>query len=150
MSAALTQNQPVISVDTKKKELAGPFKNNGRQWRPQGSPEEVRAHDFLIPELGRAVLYGIYDLAANAGWVSVGMDHDTAAFAVNAIRRWWQEIGCLRYPTADYLTITADGGGGNGSRVKLWKRELQALANELGIKIIVHHLPPGECPNFCV
>jgi hypothetical protein len=143
VSTALTQHQPVISVDTKKKELVGPFKNNGRQWRPQGSPEEVWVHDFLIPELGRAVPYGIYDLAANAGWVSVGVDHDTAAFAVNAIRRWWREIGRVRYPEADYLTITADGGGSNGSRVKLWKRELQALANELGIKIIVHHLPPG-------
>jgi hypothetical protein len=143
VSAAMAANQPVISVDTKKKELVGRFKNNGREWRPQGSPEEVRVHDFLIKELGRAVPYGIYDLAANAGWVSVGMNHDTAAFAVNAIRRWWQEIGHLRYPEAEYLTITADGGGSNGSRVKLWKRELQALADELGIKIAVHHLPPG-------
>jgi len=133
----------VISVDTKKKELVGNFKNNGREWRPCGSPEEVRVHDFLIKELGRAVPYGIYDLTANAGWVSVGMNHDTSAFAVNAIRRWWCEIGRILYPDARYLTITADGGGSNGSRVKLWKRELQALANELGIRIVVHHLPPG-------
>jgi hypothetical protein len=143
VSAALAARQPVISVDTKKKELVGPFKNNGREWRPQGSPEEVRVHDFLIKELGRAVPYGVYDLAANAGWVSVGMNHDTAAFAVNAIRRWWLEIGGALYPAAKCLTITADGGGSNGSRVRLWKRELQALANELGIKITVHHLPPG-------
>ena len=143
VSAALAANQPVISVDTKKKELVGPFKNHGRQWRPQGRPEAVRVHDFLIPQLGRAVPYGIYDLAANAGWVSVGMNHDTAAFAVNAIRRWWHEISRVRYPGANYLTITADGGGSNGSRVRLWKRELQTLANELGIHIIVHHLPPG-------
>ena len=143
VTEAMAANQPVISVDTKKKELVGNFKNNGREWRPKGSPEEVRVHDFLIKELGRAVPYGIYDLAANAGWVSVGMNHDTAAFAVNAIRRWWQEIGRVRYPEAKCLTITADGGGSNGSRVKLWKRELQTLANELGIKITVHHLPPG-------
>jgi hypothetical protein len=143
VTAAMAANQPVISVDTKKKELVGNFKNNGREWRPQGNPEEVRVHDFLIKELGRAVPYGIYDLAANAGWVSVGMNHDTAAFAVNSIRRWWQEIGRARYPDTKGLTITADGGGSNGSRVKLWKRELQALANELGIKITVHHLPPG-------
>ena len=143
VAAAMAAQQPVISVDTKKKELIGNFKNNGREWRPQGNPEEVRVHDFLIKELGRAVPYGIYDLAANAGWVSVGMNHDTAAFAVNAIRRWWQEIGRVRYPAAKYLTITADGGGSNGSRVKLWKRELQILANELGIQIAVHHLPPG-------
>ena len=143
VAEAMAANQPVISVDTKKKELVGNFKNNGREWRPKGNPEEVRVHDFLIKELGRAVPYGIYDLAANAGWVSVGMNHDTSAFAVNAIRRWWQEIGRVRYPEAKCLTITADGGGSNGSRVKLWKRELQALANELGIKITVHHLPPG-------
>lgn len=143
VTAAMAANQPVISVDTKKKELVGNFKNNGREWRPQGNPAEVRVHDFLIKELGRVVPYGIYDLAANAGWVSVGMNHDTAAFAVNSIRRWWQEIGRARYPETKGLTITADGGGSNGSRVKLWKRELQALANELGIKITVHHLPPG-------
>jgi hypothetical protein len=133
----------VISVDTKKKELVGPFRNPGREWRPQGTPEQVRVHDFLIAELGRAVPYGVYDLAANAGWVSVGVDHDTAAFAVQTIRRWWQEVGRPRYPDAKRLTITADGGGSNGSRVRLWKRELQRLADELGIEITVHHLPPG-------
>ena len=143
VSEALAAGQPVISVDTKKKELAGPFRNPGRAWRPQGTPEEVRVHDVLIEELGRAVPYGVYDLAANAGRVSVGMDHDTAAFAVQAIRRWWQEAGQPRYPTAKRLVITADGGGSNGSRVRLWKRELQRLANELGLGISVHHLPPG-------
>jgi hypothetical protein len=143
VAIALADGQAVISVDTKKKELVGPFKNNGREWRPEGSPEEVRVHDFLVPELGRAVPYGVYDLAANAGWVSVGMNHDTAAFAVNTIRRWWLEVGRVRYPEAEYLVITADGGGSNGSRVKLWKRELQQLANELGLRIAVHHLPPG-------
>src|SRR5829696_2014444 len=143
VSAALSEQQPVISVDTKKKELVGDFRNGGREWHPQGQPEEVRVHDFLIKELGRAVPYGIYDLAANAGWVSVGMDHDTAAFAVQTIRRWWHEIGHVRYPGAKRLVITADGGGSNGSRVRLWKRELQGLATELGIDIMVHHLPPG-------
>ena len=143
VTGALAEGQPVISVDTKKKELVGDFKNNGRTWRPQGDPEEVRVHDFLIKDLGRAVPYGIYDLAANAGWVGVGMDHDTSAFAVNTIRRWWSEVGRLRYPDAKRLVITADGGGSNGSRVRLWKVELQALAIELGIAIEVHHLPPG-------
>jgi hypothetical protein len=133
----------VISVDTKKKELVGDFKNAGQTWRPQGEPEEVRVHDFLIKELGWAVPYGIYDLAANAGWVSVGMSCDTAAFAVQTIRRWWTEIGGARYPDATRLVITADGGGSNGSRVRLWKRELQHLADELDIEIAVHHLPPG-------
>jgi len=143
VSEALAAGQPVISVDTKKKELVGPFRNPGREWRPQGTPEQVRVHDVLIEELGRAVPYGVYDLAANAGWVSVGVDHDTAAFAVQAIRRWWQEAGQPRHPTAKRLVITADGGGSNGSRVRLWKRELQRLANELGLEISVHHLPPG-------
>lgn len=143
VKAALAEGQPVISVDTKKKELVGDFKNNGRDWRPKGDPEEVRVHDFLIEELGRAVPYGVYDLAANAGWVSVGMDHDTSTFAVNTIRRWWIEVGRPRYPAAKRLVITADGGGSNGSRVRLWKVELQNLANELGIDIEVHHLPPG-------
>jgi hypothetical protein len=143
VTTALAAQQPVISVDTKKKELVGDFKNAGREWRPQGEPEAVRVHDFLIKELGRAVPYGIYDLAANAGWVSVGMNHDTAAFAVQSIRRWWQDIGCKRYPAAKRLTITCDGGGSNGSRVRLWKLELQKLASELDIDITVHHLPPG-------
>jgi hypothetical protein len=140
---ALGAKQPVISVDTKKKELVGDFKNAGREWRPQGMPEAVRVHDFLIKELGRAVPYGVYDLAANAGWVCVGMDNDTAEFAVQTIRRWWYETGRNRYRGAKYLVITADGGGSNGSRVRLWKRELQRLANEIGIEIKVHHLPPG-------
>jgi hypothetical protein len=140
---ALAAKQPVISVDTKKKELVGDFKNAGREWRPKGQPEEVRVHDFLIKELGRAVPYGIYDLAANAGWVSVGMDNDTAAFSVQTIRRWWYSLGRVRYPDAKYLVITADGGGSNGSRVRLWKRELHRLASEIGIDIMVHHLPPG-------
>jgi hypothetical protein len=140
---ALAEQQPVISVDTKKKELVGDFRNNGREYRPQGNPEEVRVHDFLIKELGRAVPYGVYDLAANSGWVSVGVDHDTAAFAVNSIRQWWLTVGRARYPQASRLLITADGGGSNGSRVRLWKRELQKLANELGIDIVVSHLPPG-------
>ncbi len=143
VKAALAAGQPVISVDTKKKELVGDFKNAGQAWRPQGEPEEVRVHDFLIKELGRAVPYGVYDLAANAGWVSVGVNHDTAAFAVQTIRRWWAEVGSTRYPEARRLVITADGGGSNGSRVRLWKRELQRLADELGIEIAVHHLPPG-------
>jgi DDE family transposase len=143
VTAALAEQQPVISVDTKKKELVGDFRNNGREYRPQGNPEEVRVHDFLIKELGRAVPYGIYDLAANSGWVSVGVDHDTAAFAVNSIRQWWQAVGRARYPNASRLLITADGGGSNGSRVRLWKCELQKLANELGLDIVVSHLPPG-------
>ena len=140
---ALAAKQPVISVDTKKKELVGDFKNAGREWRPKGRPEDVRVHDFLIKELGRAVPYGIYDLAANAGWVSVGMDNDTAAFSVQTIRRWWYSVGQVRYPDAKSLVITADGGGSNGSRVRLWKRELHRLASEIGIDIMVHHLPPG-------
>jgi hypothetical protein len=143
VSGALAAGQPAISIDTKKKELVGDFKNLGREWRPQGDPEAVRVHDFLIRELGRAVPYGIYDLAANAGWVSVGIDHDTAEFAVQTLRTWWYGVGAKRYPDARYLTITADGGGSNGSRVRLWKRELQGLADELGIDIRVHHLPPG-------
>jgi hypothetical protein len=143
VTAALAAQEPLISVDTKKKALVGDVKNVGREWRPQGEPEQVRVHDFLIKELGRAVPYGIYDLAANAGWVSVGMNHDTSAFAVQTIRRWWHDVGGKRYPGAKRLTITCDGGGSNGSRVRLWKLELQKLANELGIEITVHHLPPG-------
>jgi hypothetical protein len=143
VTAALAEQQPVISVDTKKKELVGDFRNTGREYRLQGNPEEVRVHDFLIKELGRAVPYGVYDLAANSGWVSVGVDHDTAAFAVNSIRQWWLTVGRARYPKASRLLITADGGGSNGSRVRLWKRELQKLANEFGIDIVVSHLPPG-------
>jgi transposase len=143
VQAALAAEEPAVSVDTKKKELVGDFKNAGRELRPKGDPEPVRVHDFKIPELGRAVPYGVYDIAGNAGWVSVGIDHDTASFAVNAIRRWWQSMGQARYPTARSLLVTADCGGSNGSRVRLWKRELQALANELGLAITVCHLPPG-------
>jgi hypothetical protein len=143
VKSAMAENQPVISVDTKKKELVGDFQNAGRAWLPQGDPEEVRVHDFLIKQLGRAVPYGIYDLAANAVWVSVGIDNDTAAFAVQTLRNWWRDVGRIRYPNAKRLLITADGGGSNGSRVQLWKRELQRLAIELGIEIEVHHLPPG-------
>ncbi len=143
VAAALATDQPAISVDTKKKELIGDFKNSGREYQPTGSPEPVRVHDFIDPELGRAAPYGIYDITDNKGWVSVGIDHDTAAFAVNAIRSWWVNMGRARYAKAHSLTITADGGGSNGSRVRLWKVELQKLANELGLKIIVLHLPPG-------
>jgi hypothetical protein len=143
VKAALAAGEPAISVDTKKKELVGDFKNGGREWRPKGSPEEVRVHDFVIPELGRAVPYGVYDIADNAGWVSVGIDHDTASFATNAIRSWWQLMGRARYPQAKSLLITADGGGSNGSRVRLWKVELQRLADELRMPITVGHLPPG-------
>jgi hypothetical protein len=143
VKAALAASQPAISVDTKKKELVGDFKNAGRELRPKGQPEPVRVHDFRIPELGRAAPYGVYDIAGNTGWVSVGVDHDTASFAVNAIRRWWREMGRDRYPGANTLLITADCGGSNGVRVRLWKRELQNLADELGLTITVCHLPPG-------
>lgn len=137
------ENNPVISVDTKKKELVGPYKNGGRTWRPKGDPEEVKVHDFPDVELGRANPYGVYDLTSNSGWVSVGTDHDTASFAVETIRRWWKAMGKEKYPKADKLMITADGGGSNGSRLRLWKLELQRLANELGIPIRVSHFPPG-------
>jgi hypothetical protein len=143
VKAALAEEQPVISIDTKKKELVGDFKNAGREWRPAGDPQQVQVHDFLIKELGRAVPYGVYDLAANAGWVSVGMDNDTSAFAVQTLRRWWRQVGKARYPKAKRLVITCDGGGSNSSRGRLWKRELQRLADELGLSIEVHHLPPG-------
>ena len=135
--------QPVISVDTKKKELVGDFKNTGKEWRPKGEPERVRVHDFLIEENGRAAPYGVYDLTRNVGWVSVGIDHDTASFAVSTIRRWWQVMGRPRYPQAKELLITADSGGSNGARVRLWKWELQKFANAMGKAITVCHLPPG-------
>jgi transposase len=141
--AFLAASDPVLSVDTKKKELVGDFKNGGREWQPKGMPEEVQVHDFLVPELGRVSPYGVYDLAANAGWVSVGLDHDTAAFAVATIRRWWERTGRTRYPTAQRLLLTADGGGSNGSRLRLWKWELQRLADETSLSITVCHLPPG-------
>jgi len=135
--------QPVISVDTKKKELVGEFKNNGRQWRPTGDPVPVNVHDFADPQLGKAVPYGIYDLAANTGWVNVGTDHDTAAFAVESIRRWWHGQGKAGYPQAARLLITADAGGSNGYRTRAWKLELARLAAETGLTITVCHLPPG-------
>ena len=139
----LSLGQPVISVDTKKKELVGPFKNAGRELRPVGQPTEVLMHDFVIPELGRAAPYGVYDLAENAGWVSVGTDHDTAAFAVETIRRWWATMGRERYPAATSLLVTADAGGSNGYRLRLWKWELQKFADETGLAISVCHFPPG-------
>ena len=139
----MTARQPVISVDTKKKELVGNFKNGGQDWKPKGKPEQVRVHDFVDPELGRASPYGVYDLAQNTGWVSVGVDNDTASFAVETIRRWWHAVGSETYPKATRLLITADGGGSNGSRLRLWKLELQKLADETGLMIAVTHLPPG-------
>jgi hypothetical protein len=139
----LAAGQPVISVDTKKKELIGDFANGGREWHPKGQPEPVRVHDFADDRLGKVVPYGVYDLGANAGWVSVGIDHDTAEFAVESIRRWWREMGRRRYPRARRLLITADCGGSNGHRLRLWKVELQKLANELQLDLHVSHFPPG-------
>jgi Rhodopirellula transposase DDE domain len=137
------RGQPVISVDTKKKELVGAFKNGGREWQPKGEPEEVKVHDFLDPDLGKAIPYGVYDLSENQGWVSVGIDHDTARFATEAIGRWWKKMGSKRYRDAHELLITADGGGSNGSRCRLWKVALQELAIKLGLPIHVRHFPPG-------
>ncbi len=134
---------PVVSVDTKKKELVGDYKNNGQEWMPQGKPERVQVHDFPDPKVGKAIPYGIYDVAANTGWVSVGQDHDTSAFAVATLRRWWTSLGQIAYPAASRLLICADGGGSNGYRVRAWKTELAALANETGLAITVCHLPPG-------
>jgi hypothetical protein len=137
------RGQPAISVDTKKKELVGDFKNGGREWRPRGEPEPVRVHDFLIPEKGKAIPYGVYDLRRNEGWVSVGVDHDTATFAVRSIRRWWTVMGRPAYPRATSLLITADCGGSNGARVRLWKWELQRFADRTGLTLTVCHFPPG-------
>jgi len=137
------RRQPVISVDTKKKELVGDFKNGGREWHPKGSPEEVRVHDFRDQELGIAIPYGVYDITQNEGWVSVGIDHDTSEFAVATIRRWWRKMGSSVHPEAKELLITADAGGSNGSRSRLWKVCLQGLADELGLRITVCHFPPG-------
>ena len=137
------RRQPVVSVDTKKKELVGPFKNAGREWRPHGHPEPVRVHDFPDKTLGKAIPYGVYDLTHDAGWVSVGVDHDTASFAVETLRRWWRRMGCVSYPVARRLLITADGGGSNGSRNRLWKWELQQFADEMGLRVSVCHFPPG-------
>lgn len=139
----LKRNLPCISVDTKKKEIVGPFKNGGREWMPMGKPVKVRVHDFPDPKKGKAVPYGVYDIGQNSGWVSVGVDHDTAEFAVATIRRWWRSQGAKRYPKTRTLLITADSGGSNGSRVRLWKWELQKLATQTGLTISVCHLPPG-------
>ena len=137
------RSQPVISVDTKKKELVGDFKNAGQEWHPAGQPPAVRVHDFKDDELGKAIPYGVYDLGANAGWVSVGTDHDTPEFAVESIYCWWRQMGRKTYPEASELLITADGGGSNGSRTRLWKVALQRLADTTGLKIVVCHFPPG-------
>jgi hypothetical protein len=136
-------SDPVISVDTKKKELIDDFKNAGQEWQPKGTPEKVRIYDFIDLELGKVAPYGVYDVTTNTGWVSVGIDHDTAEFAVESIRRWWREMGVEVYPIAHRLLITADCGGSNGNRVRLWRRELQKLADELQLTIQVCHLPPG-------
>jgi len=143
VAAFQAAGDPVISVDTKKKELVGDFKNGGRELRPKGQPEPVRVHDFPIPDLGKAVPYGIYDVSANAGFVNVGISGDTGEFSVESIRRWWHAVGASRYPNAKRLLINADCGGSNGVRLRLWKRELQVLADELWIEITVSHVPPG-------
>lgn len=137
------RGQPIISVDTKKKELVGDFKNPGRQWRPQGEPEQVRVHDFPDKNLGKVIPYGVYDVTHNQGWVSVGIDHDTAYFATASIRRWWAEMGVQRFLRAEELLITADGGGSNSSRSRLWKVALQQLADTIGLRLTVCHFPPG-------
>ena len=136
-------SEPVISVDTKKKELVGEFKNTGQEWEPSGQPQEVKVHDFPNPKLGKAIPYGVYDLASNEGWVSIGIDHDTAEFAIASIRRWWQEMGDRRFPRVNRLLITADGGGSNSSRNRLWRVCLQTLADNLGLRLEVCHFPPG-------
>jgi hypothetical protein len=137
------RGQPVVSVDTKKKELLGDFKNAGQEWQPQGEPEEVRVHDFKDPELGKAIPYGVYDVTNNQGWVSVGIDHDTAHFAARTIGSWWKSMGSQRFPQARQLLITADGGGSNSYRSRLWKVALQELADEIDLKLWVCHFPPG-------
>jgi transposase len=141
--ALQARGQPVISVDTKKKELVGEFKNGGREWQPKGEPEKVQVYDFPDPEKGKAIPYGVYDLTRNEGWVNVGTDHDTSEFAVESIRRWWHKMGRVAYPEATELFMTADGGGSNGHRVRLWKATIQALADETGLRITVSHYPPG-------
>ena len=143
VAAYQEEGEPVLSVDTKKKELIGEFRNAGREWQPKGRPEEVRVHDFLEKGKGKVSPYGGYDLTANMGWVSVGIDHDTTEFAVESIRRWWREMGGARYPHAKRLLITADCGGSNGYRLRLWRRELQKLADEMKREIQVCHFPPG-------
>ena len=141
--AQLRRGGPAVSVDTKKKELVGDFKNPGREWRRKGNPEPVRVHDFIIPDQGKAIPYGVYDLSRDEGWVSIGIDHDTASFAVNAVRQWWKTMGRSAYPGAGSVLITADAGGSNGSRVRLWKWELHKFANRTGLSITVCHFPPG-------
>jgi hypothetical protein len=143
VSDRLGAGLPVISVDCKKKENIGNFKNGGREWQPEGTPEEVRVYDFIDRELGKAIPYGVYDIARNVGWVSVGIDHDTGSFAVETIRRWWNNMGHEMYPDAAQLLICADGGGSNGHRLRLWKVELARFAAESGLEITVAHLPPG-------
>jgi Rhodopirellula transposase DDE domain len=142
-TAHMATGDPVISVDAKKKELVGAFKNGGREWHPAGDPEQVKVHDFIDPTLGKANPYGVYDVANNIGWVSVGTDHDTAAFAVNTISTWWKQVGKPLHPNASRLLICADGGGSNGYRTRLWKTELATLAASTGLTITVCHLPPG-------
>lgn len=137
------QGYPVVSVDAKKKELVGEFKNGGREWQPRGEPERVRVYDFVDKARGKAIPYGVYDVTANTGWVSVGLDHDTAEFAVATLRRWWQQMGTEAYPRATHVLVIADGGGSNGARTRLWKAELQRFADETGLHITVCHLPPG-------
>jgi transposase len=143
VTAALAAGQPVVSVDAKKKELVGLYKNGGQEWQPQGQPEPVNVYDFVDKRVGKAIPYGIYDVGRNAGWVNVGQDHDTAQFAIESLRRWWQTVGVQAYPQADRLLICADSGGSNGARVRLWKVVVQALADETGLQITVCHLPPG-------
>jgi hypothetical protein len=143
VKASQRQGQPVVAVDTKKKELVGQFRNGGREWQPKGQPEEVEVYDFAKKELGKIIPYGIYDQTANTGWVSVGVDHDTAEFAVETLRRWWRKMGRKVYAQAKRLLITADGGGSNGSRCRLWKVQLQESSDETGLRISVCHFPPG-------
>lgn len=139
----LNRQQPAISVDTKKTELIGDFKNSGQEWHPKGKPESVRTHDFLDKKLGKAIPYGVYDILNNQGWVNVGIDHDTASFATNSIRQWWKQMGVLRFPDATELLITADGGGSHSSRSRFWKFCLQDLSDDLGLKLVIRHFPPG-------
>jgi hypothetical protein len=143
VKAFQARQQPIISVETKKKEFVGDFKNRGREWQPTGQPEKGRVYEFIDKDLGKAIPYGVYDVPHHEGWVSVGVDHDTAEFAVASIKRWWYHMGRGVAPKADELLIIADGGGSNGSRTKLWKRELQPLANDTGLKVAVSHFPPG-------
>ena len=143
VKAFLAQGLPAVSVDAKKKELVGAFKNGGREWQPKGEPESVQVHDFMDRELGKAIPYGVYDVGQNTGWVTVGNDHDTAAFAVATLRRWWQAVGSQVYPDAKRLLISADAGGSNGYRIRLWKAELQRFADATGVEVTVCHLPPG-------